>query len=322
MTMDATDKTIEVLVRSITYQADDVISLDLRPVAAQTLPAFEAGAHIELKLRNGLLRHYSLANPQHERHRYCVAVLKEPAGRGGSRFIHETVRAGDIWRVSSPRNNFALDESADGSVLIAGGIGITPIWCMVQRLVELGRPWKLFYAVRSRRKAAFLDDILALNAAGNVHLHFDDELEDTVLNLDAATQNATHGTHFYCCGPLPMLAAFERATARLPAQTVHVEYFAAKEPVAVSGGFDVVLARSGRSVFVPERSTILDALLAAGVDVGHSCLEGVCGTCETKVLEGVPDHRDMVLSAQERASNRTMMICCSGAMSERLVLDL
>jgi vanillate O-demethylase ferredoxin subunit len=320
--MNKTDKTIEVLLRSITYEADDVISLDLRPVATRTLPAFAAGAHIELQLRNGLQRNYSLANPQHERHRYCVAVLKEAAGRGGSRLIHETLRAGDILPVSLPRNNFPLVETAECSLLIAGGIGITPIWCMVQRLVELGRRWKLLYAVRSRRRAAFLDEILALNATQDVDLHFDDESEGAFINLDAVVQDAAPGTHLYCCGPLPMLAAFERATARLPSDTVHVEYFAAKEPVAVSGGFDVVLARSGRSVFVPEHSTILDALVAAGIAVEHSCLEGVCGTCETKVLEGIPDHRDMVLSAQERTSNRTMMICCSGSKAGRLVLDL
>jgi vanillate O-demethylase ferredoxin subunit len=193
---------------------------------------------------------------------------------------------------------------------------------MVQRLVELGRKWKLFYAVRSRRRAAFLDEILALDDARNVHLHCDDERDGAFINVGAIVQDVVPGTHVYCCGPLPLLAAFERATAGLPADTVHVEYFAAKEPVAVSGGFDVVLARSGRSVFVPAHSTILDALLAAGIAVGHSCLEGVCGTCETKVLEGIPDHRDMVLSAQERAGNRTMMICCSGSRTGRLVLDL
>jgi vanillate O-demethylase ferredoxin subunit len=269
-----------------------------------------------------LSRSYSLANPQHERHRYCIAIQKESAGRGGSRFIHETVRAGDILSVRPPRNNFALDEAAAYSVLIAGGIGITPIWCMVQRLVELRRPLQLVYAVRSRRRAAFVDAILTPDLARNVHLYCDDENGDVAVNLETIVRNVAPATHFYCCGPLPMLAAFERATAGLPAHTVHVEYFTAKEPVATNGGFEVVLARSGRSVFVPEHSTIMDALLAAGVAVEYSCLEGVCGTCETKVLEGIPEHRDMVLSAQERASNRTMMICCSGSQTGRLVLDL
>ena len=320
--MNETDKTIEVLLRSITYEAEDVISLELRPVATQTLPAFTAGSHIELQLGNGLRRNYSLANPQHERHRYCIAVQNEPAGRGGSRFIHQSVRVGDILTISPPRNNFPLVETAQRCVFIAGGIGITPIWCMVQRLVSLAQPWSLFYAARSRRRAAYLDAILDLGVARNVHLHFDDESQGEFLDLGAIVQDAAPGTHFYCCGPLPMLAAFERATTGLPPDTVHVEYFAAKEPVAVKGGFDVVLARSERSVFVPDNSTILDALVAAGIVVEHSCLEGVCGTCETKVIEGIPDHRDMVLSAQERASNRTMMICCSGSKSGRLVLDL
>lgn len=319
--MTDTDKTIEVLVKSITYEAEDVISLELRPVAATTLPAFTAGAHIELHLRNGLPRHYSLANSQGERHRYLVAIQKDPASRGGSRFIHESVRAGDVLPISQPRNNFALVEDAPGSVLIAGGIGITPIWCMLRRLVELDRPHALFYAARSRRRAAFLDDAIALDAV-NVHPHFDDEAGGALIDLDAVVRNAVPGTHFYCCGPLPMLAAFERATAELPAERVHVEYFTPREPIDASGGFDVVLARSGRTVFVPEHSTILDALLAAGVAVEHSCLEGVCGTCETKVIEGIPDHRDVVLSAHERASNRTMMICCSGSKTRRMVLDL
>jgi vanillate O-demethylase ferredoxin subunit len=311
--------TIDVRVKSITYEAEDVISLDLRPVGGGTLPPFTAGAHIELHLRNGLPRNYSLANPRRERHRYCVTIQKDPASRGGSRFIHEQVRAGDILTISPPRNNFALVEDAANSVLIAGGIGITPICCMVRRLAELGRPWHLFYAVRSRAKAAFLEELLAL---GQVHAHFDDESGGNFLDLAAIVRDAAPGTHFYCCGPLPMLAAFEQATAAVPAEQVHVEYFSAKQPVDASGGFDVVLARSGRTVFVPEHSTILDALLAAGVEPAYSCLEGVCGTCETKVLEGIPDHRDVVLTAQERASNRTMMICCSGSKSPRLVLDL
>jgi ferredoxin-NADP reductase len=322
MTAPGNDPSIDVLVKSITYEAEDIISLDLRPVDGRRLPGFTAGAHIELQLRNGLPRHYSLMNAQDEAHRYCVAIHKDPASRGGSRFIHDTVRPGDILKIGPPRNNFALAEAAPCSILIAGGIGITPIWCMLQRLVNLGRPWRLFYAARSRVRAVFLEQIVALNAAANVHLHFDDESGGALIDLNEVVRSAASGTHLYCCGPLPMLAAFERATAALPADTVHVEYFSARQPVDASGGFDVVLARSGRTVHVPEHSTILDALHAAGVEVAHSCLEGVCGTCETKVLEGIPDHRDMVLTAQERAANRSMMICCSGSKSARLVLDL
>jgi ferredoxin-NADP reductase len=169
--MNDTDKTIEVLVKSITYEAEDVISLDLRPVVSALLPAFTAGAHIELHLRNGLKRNYSLANSQNERHRYCVGVQKDPLTRGGYRYIYDTMRAGDVLLISLPRNNFALAEDAPGFVLIAGGIGVTPVWCMLQRLVELGRPWKLYYAARSRRRAAFLPEIAALGSAAVRHVH-------------------------------------------------------------------------------------------------------------------------------------------------------
>lgn len=320
--MNEQAETIRVFVKSITYEADDVISLDLRSADATALPAFTAGAHIDLLLSNGIRRSYSLANDQNERHRYLVAVQKNPATRGGSRFIHEAIRVGDVLTITPPRNNFALAEDDTRSVLIAGGIGITPILCMVRRLIELGRTWDLFYAARSRRKAAFLEDLIALGRERHLHTHFDDENAGMLIDVDAIVRAAPPDAQFYCCGPTPMLASFESVTSGLPAEHIHVEYFAAKTPVEVGGGFEVVLARSNRTVFVPEQSTILDALLAAGVDAGHSCLEGVCGTCETKILEGIPDHRDSVLSAKERASNRTMMICCSGALSSRLVLDL
>lgn len=321
--MSALSGALAVRIKSITHEADDVIALELRPVAGDALPEFAAGAHIDLRLPNGIERSYSLANPQGERGRYLIGVQKDAASRGGSRFVHDTLRAGDVVSITPPRNNFPLVEDTGHVVLIAGGIGVTPIWCMVQRLVALGRSWDMFYAARSRRRAGFLDAIAGLRglAARHVHLHFDDE-RGGVLDVAAVVRAAPPGSHFYCCGPLPMLAVFEQATAALPAERVHVEYFTAKGPIDTGGGFEVVLARSGRTVAVPAGKTILDALADAGIPVRHSCLEGVCGTCETTVIEGIPDHRDMVLSPQERASNRTIMICCSRAKGERLVLDL
>ncbi len=313
--------TLSLLVKSITFEAEDVVSLDLRPEGGGPLPPFSAGAHIDLELGPGLTRSYSLANPQEERHRYVIGVQKDAASRGGSLFIHDRVRVGQVLGASMPRNNFPLVEDAAETILFAGGIGITPVWCMVQRLTALGRPWRLHYAVRTRRRAAFLDRITALGTAG-FHLHVDDEADGRVFDLAPIVADAPPGAQLYCCGPSPMLAAFEAATASRPAETVHTEYFAAKEPVAAKGGFAVVLARQGRTIFVPEGATIIDALRDNGIDAPHSCLEGVCGTCETTVLDGIPEHRDLVLSARERASNRTMMICCSGCQGDRLVLDL
>ncbi|HZB91321.1 MAG TPA: PDR/VanB family oxidoreductase [Stellaceae bacterium] len=316
--------TRKVRVKAITYEADGVVSLDLRPLDGAPLPPFTAGAHIELRLPNGIERSYSIANPEGETHRYVVGVQKDAGSRGGSCFIHDALRPGAELVILAPRNNFPLKEDAGHTLLIAGGIGITPIWCMTQRLAALGRSFALVYAARARRRAAFLAEIVALlgEDSPNLRLHFDEEHGGAPLDLPAVIRRARPGAHLYCCGPLPMLAAFERETAALPPERVHLEYFAPKAPVAASGGFEVVLARSGRCFTIAPGATILETLQDAGIAVNCSCLEGVCGTCETAVLEGEPEHRDSVLTPQERASNRTMMICCSGAKTPKLVLDL
>ncbi len=310
-------------VKSVTYEAERINAYELRPLAGGDLPPFTAGAHIDLQLANGATRSYSLVNPQGERHRYVIAVAFDAASTGGSRYIHERIAAGDKLTITPPQNNFALVEDAKHTVLIAGGIGITPIWCMVQRLVELGRSWELHYSARTHAAAAFLEPIAALRGlnANPVVLNFDFEPGGRPLDLAAITGHAAEDAHLYCCGPTGMLEAFERATQHRPRERVHVEYFSAKEAPARGGGFSVILARSNVQVFVAEGKTILDALLAAGLDPPCSCTEGVCGTCEMRVLEGIPDHRDMVLTDAERASNKSMMICCSGAKTETLVLD-
>ena len=315
---------LKVRVKAITYEAEGVVSLELRPLDGASLPPFTAGAHVELHLPSGIERSYSIASPEGDTGRYVVGVQKDQGSRGGSRFIHDELRPGAELVISAPRNNFALDEAAEHTLLIAGGIGVTPIWCMTQRLAALGRSFELVYAARSRRRAAFLAEIVALlgeNAPG-LRLHFDEEQGGRPLDMAAVVRRARPGAHLYCCGPLPMLAAFEQATAHLPAETIHVEYFEPKAAADLSGGFEVVLARSGRSFTIAPGKTILDTLQDAGLDVACSCLEGVCGTCETAVLEGEPEHRDSVLSPKERESNRTMMICCSGARTPKLVLDL
>lgn len=318
------ESTMQVRVKRIGYEAESVNSYELVAPGGGDLVPFTAGCHIDLHLPNGMIRSYSLVNDQSERKRYIVAVNRDAEGRGGSRLIHDTVRVGDIMTISHPRNNFVLQENAAHSVLIAGGIGITPLLSMIRRLEGLGRSWQLFYAARTRFAAAFLDELHALRPGGhqNLHVTFDHAPLGRKLDLAAIVEGAPAEAHLYCCGPVSMLEAFEAATTGRPADRVHVEYFKAKEKPAAEGGFEVRLARSGRTITVQPGKTILNALLDAGIAANYACAEGVCGTCETRVIEGIPDHRDQFLSKEERAANKTMMICCSGSRSPTLVLDL
>jgi tetrachlorobenzoquinone reductase len=314
---------IDVHVHAIAVEAEGIFSFDLRPVGGTDLPSFSAGSHINLFLKNALERSYSLINPAQETHRYMIAVARAPQSAGGSEYMCKAVTVGDTLRIAEPRNNFALDETAKSSVLFAGGIGITPIWSVLQRLQEIGKPWKLFYAARTRQRMAFLPRLLELHERhpDRVCLSFDHEPGYSMLDLPLIIQRQPSDTHFYCCGPTGMLQAFEAATAKLDPATVHIERFSSALPPA-QGGFEVCLAKSGRSFFIPPDKTILEVLLSEGLQINRSCMQGVCGTCETYVLEGLPDHRDSVLSKSERESNKVMMICCSGARSDKLVLDL
>jgi ferredoxin-NADP reductase len=315
---------MQVRVKRISYEAETINSYELVSPAGDDLAPFTAGSHIDLHLSNGMIRSYSLMNDQSERRRYVIAINKDAAGRGGSRFIHETLRAGDVITISKPRNNFALQENANHSILIAGGIGITPLLSMIRRLEKLGRPWELFYAARTYRAAAFLEELYSLRPkpSSELHVNFDHEPSGSMLDLAAIAGAAPPGAHLYCCGPVPMLEAFEVATRDRPTEQVHVEYFKAKEKPAAEGGFEVRLVRSNRTIRVEAGKTILDAVLDAGIAANYACTEGVCGTCETRVLEGIPDHRDLFLGKGEQAANKTMMICCSGSKSSTLVLDL
>src|SRR6185437_12952245 len=311
-------------IKRISFEAESINSFELVAPAGGDLVAFTAGSHIDLYLSNGMIRSYSLVNDPSERSRYVIAVNKDAASRGGSRFVHETLRAGDLITISHPRNNFVLQENTTHSILIAGGIGITPLLSMIRRLKALGRSWELFYAARTRVAAAFLDELSGLrrDVQEKLHLNFDQEPTGNMLDLAAIVRNAPGDAHLYCCGPVPMLEAFEAATRDRPAEQVHVEYFKAREKPAAEGGFEVKLARSNRIIKVGAGKTILNALLDAGIAVNCACTEGVCGTCETRVIEGMPDHRDLFLGKAEQAANNTMMICCSGSKSDTLVLDL
>jgi vanillate O-demethylase ferredoxin subunit len=321
----STQETLQVRVRAVTFEAEGILGFELVPMPPlKELPPFTAGAHIDLHLPNGLLRSYSLLNAQHERHRYLIGVNKDAQSRGGSRYLHEVLRAGDTLAISAPRNNFLLDEAASLNVFIAGGIGITPLMSMIARSQALGTPWKLHYAARTRRNAAFLETLHGYHNDPNVELslNFDQEPGGRMLDLSAIVQALPPGAHVYCCGPLPMLAAYEQATAGLPPECVHMEYFAAKEAAATDGGFVVELARSAKTVQVRAGQTILDSLMAEGVEPPYSCQEGICGTCEVRVIAGIPDHRDLVLSSAEKAANDRIMVCCSGSRTPKLVLDL
>lgn len=291
---------------------------EFRGLGGGVLPLAEPGSHIGLMLPNGMERQYSLVEAGEGLDRYVVGIKRDPASRGGSAYVHDRLKVGDVIPVAPPRNNFPLAEAAARTVLVAGGIGITPIWCMLNRLEALGRPWTLHYACRSREDAAFLDE---LEGRAGVHLHFDDEA-GAFLDVAAAVSAAPEGAHLYCCGPSPMLKAFEAAAAGRPPGTVHVEYFTARFEAASEGGFVVQLARSGGEHRVEPGKSILHTLREAGLDLPSSCEEGVCGACETRVVAGEPDHRDAILSERERAENKTMFICCSGCKGDRLVLDL
>ncbi|SLN24209.1 PDR/VanB family oxidoreductase [Oceanibacterium hippocampi] len=319
MTVWTSDECVDVEIASITTSANDIKLFELAPAGGDRLPAYNPGAHVDVHLPNGMRRQYSMAVPDDNGRRYLIGVKRDPASRGGSACMHDDLRIGQALRISRPRNHFPLVESAERSVLIAGGIGITPIWCMAQRLAAIGRPWRLVYAARRRAEAAFLDDIAALG--GDVRLHFDEQAGGP-LDIAEAVGELRGDTHAYCCGPAGMLSAFRQACAGHYDDCVHVEYFSSDSAPDTSGGYEVELARSGRTLPIAAGQTILQAVLDAGIDHPYACEQGICGACEVRVIDGEPDHRDMVLTPDERAAGRTMMICCSGSRGPKIVIDI
>tara|TARA_A100001391_G_scaffold205405_2_gene205830 strand:- start:21340 stop:22326 length:987 start_codon:yes stop_codon:yes gene_type:complete len=309
-------------VARIELVAETVRAIELVSANGTPLPVFTAGAHINLKLPGDLSRSYSLTNGPEITDRYIVAVNRDPASRGGSAYIAEKLAVGDMLTVDPPHNTFPLVEDAELSAFFAGGIGITPVFAMIQCLEALGREWKLFYAARNRACAAFVDELERLDAKapGRVHFHFDDEAGKVMPLLKLAV-GIPKAAHVYCCGPARMIETFKASAGWRPEENVHVEHFAGTNARPTTD-FTVVLKRQGREFFVPAGESIMDVLEANGVAVAHSCREGVCGTCETVVIEGDCDHKDNVLSRREKDSNGLIMICCSGAKSDRLVLDL
>ncbi|PPE70783.1 oxidoreductase [Caldimonas thermodepolymerans] len=323
--MSEATPTLQVRVAARTVEAQDICSFELVAADGGTLPAFTAGAHVEVEIAPGLVRPYSLCNDPAERHRYLIAVRREPASRGGSQALHERVQVGDRLTVSAPRNRFPLAADGGPSLLLAGGIGITPLLAMAEQLARDGQPFELHYCARSPAHAAFAARIAASRFAGQVRFHYSSGPGAQRLDLGALLARVPTDTHLYVCGPLRLIdEALALARARgWDASRLHHEYFSAEvAPSAGDGAFEVELARTGRVIAVPGDQTVTQALSAAGIFVPTSCEQGVCGTCLTRVLDGIPDHRDLYLTPEEQAANDQFTPCCSRAKTPRLVLDL
>ncbi|MER7930116.1 PDR/VanB family oxidoreductase [Streptomyces sp. NPDC096057] len=300
---------LDLVVADRRQEAVGVVSLVLRAHDSRPLPVWEAGAHIDLGLRDGLERQYSLCGG--DTHSWRIAVLREPGGRGGSEFVHMTLRPGTRVRARGPRNHFPL-EAAPAYRFIAGGIGITPILPMLEAASQT--PWTLLYGGRSRDAMAFTEELTARHPAGRVLLH------EGILDLSSHLEDLRPGELVYACGPPALLEAVE---SLVPAESLRIERFTSHvSHEGADSAFEVELAQSRRMVRVSASESILTALLAADVEVPYSCTEGICGTCETRLLAGDADHRDNLLTPQERATGETLMICVSRSLTPRLTLDL
>ena len=305
----------ELVVDRREFAADGVLALTLRHPLGEDLPAWEPGAHVDVVLGPELERQYSLCGDPADRSVWRIAVLRELDGRGGSAHVHEQVNRGDKVRVRGPRNHFRL-ESAPRYRFVAGGIGITPILPMLAAAEAAGAEWTLLYGGRTRNSIAFTEELGRYGDRVSVC----PQDETGLLDLGSVLDDLPEGTLVYCCGPGPLLDAVEE---RCPAERLRVERFSPKaQEDGENSEFEVELAQSGRTVTVAPDVSVLDAVRAAGVEVLFSCTEGTCGTCETDVLDGTPDHRDSVLSAEEQQSGETMMICVSRCRGKKLVLDL
>jgi ferredoxin-NADP reductase len=310
---------LTVTVSSARTAADGVRALELRLPGGGLLPAWEPGAHVDLVLGEGLERQYSLCGDPADREVWRVAVLREPESRGGSRYVHDTLREGDTLQVRGPRQEFGL-LAASEHLFIAGGIGVTPLLPMIAACEAAGTPWRLVYGGRRRGSMAFVDELARYGDRVTVR----PEDEHGLIDLAGLLADLPEGAKVYCCGPGALIDAVESFAAGWPADALQTERFRPKDG-ALDGpmeNFEVVLEASGLTLTVGPDQSIADVVEAAGVDVLTSCREGTCGTCETPVLDGVPDHRDSLLSEAEKAENDVMMICCSRSATPRLVLDL
>lgn len=311
------------------HEATDVCTFELVDPDGAALPPFAAGAHIDVHIAPGLVRQYSLCGDPADRARYLIAVLRAPESRGGSDAMHDAVHEGQEIRIGAPRNCFPLAPETQPSLLLAGGIGVTPILSMAERLSLIGTDFEMHYLTRSREQTAFYARIADSAYAAKVSFHHDDGPHAQRFDLPALLERHRGRAHLYVCGPAGLLA-FVRETARQqgwPDDAVRFEYFSADaaagaERAASDAVFEVEVASTGRRHRVASNQTVVEALAAQGVDIPTSCGQGVCGTCLTRVLAGKPDHRDYYLSAAEQARNDQFLPCCSRAKGSLLVLDL
>ncbi|MBN3762953.1 PDR/VanB family oxidoreductase [Burkholderia sp. Ac-20365] len=319
--------TLELFVRQVRYEGRNIQSYELVDPAGTELPPFTAGAHLDVHLANGVIRQYSLCNSPADRHRYVIAVLRDEKGRGGSKAVHEQLQVQGRVRVSVPRNNFELAQGARKVILIAGGIGVTPLKSMAHQLADAGDvEYELHYCARDAQCAAFTEDLQGLVDTQRLHFHFDGG--DPSRGLDVAAllrAQAQEGTHVYYCGPAGFMQACADASSHWPQDTVHCEHFKAPErTVALEdrkpGEFTVEIASTGQRIPVPVDRSIADVLKAAGIDVQTSCEAGLCATCKVRYLSGEVEHQDCILDAGEQQNFLTL--CVSRAKSELLVLDL
>jgi vanillate O-demethylase ferredoxin subunit len=317
---------LELLVRQIRLEARNVHSYELVHPLGEELPAFEPGAHVDVRVRDGLLRQYSLSNAPGERHRYVIGVLRDEQGRGGSRALHETWRVGQRVRVSEPRNHFALRPDARRVLLLAGGIGVTPLKAMAHELHARGADYQLHYCARDAQSVAFADELHACLDPARLHLHLDGGDPARGLDIAALLQRERgDGAQVYYCGPAGFMQACAAAAAQWPAGSVHCEHFKAPEPAAgadapAAEGFTVQIASSGLRLQVPAQRSIVEVLREAGIEVATSCEAGLCATCKTGYLQGEVDHQDCILGPDEQRTHFTP--CVSRSRGALLVLDL
>jgi len=318
-------ETFKVKVKNIKQEVEEIKSFILVNQNGNALPAFSAGAHIDIHTPSGIIRQYSLCNGPDEKDHYMLAIKKEPESRGGSKFMHEVVQEGDVLTISAPRNNFKLKDDADKYLLLAGGIGVTPILSMAKQLLAEGKSFEFHYFTRSKALTAFQNYLFGNSIKDFIHFQYALEPDDLSAYLRKLLGKRPENGHLYLCGPRPFMDLVEQtASATWKADSVHLEYFSA-ESTSLSGSetaFEVKLAKSGQSFVVPEGKTIIEVLAENGFPTDTSCEQGVCGTCLTGVLEGIPDHKCAYLMDDEKDAGDKIMICVSGAKTKTLVLDL